>query len=55
MWIFLRVWVCGTRAQSLSAPFSYMLYTLLYYLGRWSSTVSSVNTKQIVLSIKSHT
>jgi hypothetical protein len=26
MWTFFLVSVCGTRAQSLSAPFSYILY-----------------------------
>jgi hypothetical protein len=29
IWTFLLVLVCGTRAQSLSAPFSYTLYTIL--------------------------
>jgi hypothetical protein len=30
LWIFSLVLVCGTRAQSLSAPRSYILYIYIY-------------------------
>jgi hypothetical protein len=31
IWTFFLVSVCGTRAQSSSAPFSYILYTGVYF------------------------